>query len=78
MGIFLTLCQFLGYSFFALLHRIAHAEMPRRIPLRYYLLLATLQVPPTAHFLFWLTPAPMQLPTYLPTLYLPTSSTYQC
>jgi hypothetical protein len=50
MGLFLTLCQFLGYSFFALMNRVAHAETPRRIPLRYYFLLATLQVhTPSCH-----------------------------
>ncbi|KAM3576237.1 hypothetical protein VYU27_001945 [Nannochloropsis oceanica] len=43
LGIFLTLCQFAGYSSLAALHRLIHADTPRRIPLGYYVLLATLQ-----------------------------------
>jgi len=43
LGIFLTLCQFGGYSSLAALHRLIHADTPRRIPLGYYILLATLQ-----------------------------------
>lgn len=44
LGIFLTLCQFTGYSTLAALHRVIHDDVPRRIPLGYYVLLATLQV----------------------------------
>jgi hypothetical protein len=44
MGLFLTLCQFAGYSSFALLHRTIHADTARRIPLKYYIVLASLQV----------------------------------
>lgn len=43
LGIFLTLCQFSGYSSLAALHRLIHADTPRRIPFGYYILLASLQ-----------------------------------
>ncbi len=43
LGIFLTFCQFGGYSSLAAVHRVIHADTPRRIPLGYYILLATLQ-----------------------------------
>jgi drug/metabolite transporter (DMT)-like permease len=43
LGLFLTLCQFLGYALLSAAHRAIHADTPRRIPLGYYLLLAALQ-----------------------------------